>query len=723
MSAVKRLSMELDGWQAAWKQLDAFLDRVEGAAEQDAPHVQTVCALLPVFSVIERARRRAVGIALSPALPSAPGGKGLAGLAPAALVGGEQRLPGVEELEFAVGTIGADGDGKLTGAAMLAGSVTLFAFRDEKHGGEVVVRVPAYDFGPLLASGTVADAIDAGLFSTDQRRAAAEGGEAEMKTWTGLRNTRRGQLTTTAETVPLSSVLGALSVSSPSSDFDPVASGAATRQSECLADRSVLLQAKTTVEEQGADVALTDALQRAADSLQGQATDYGTVATALQPPRTATHSTTQLADLQATLRRADSPGMPGQLSTELTLLDVEAGKGMDEAVAARLAYPDGSLRMLRTLEWALRFHWVFRQRWFDVRNRTALAPLLRQVLKPFCDSLTRVLAGTSTGIPLVGAVTVVKDTPTQATALSVTPTVDLAKVQAGHMAHVGGERPTLALVLGWEVKGGTPGDKRLRISPLNVSIATDAKLPGVAGLVRSGATVSGSAVSLSAQELMEGCSAAGPQADGVVQETVALGTRLALLLGQGGNALGLVPPAVAAPYPGQTFKLLPPVEVGAARLFLEGMPLASTSGSAQPVPVARPGELLLVRGADDEGTWWQGVAQVDTVSVLTGAAAREEDPATVTPTPVCCGDDEEVVVITLRDLQLPKALVRDVTLRRDFKGFGGPSLATGVMLPIELDPGTVNVTVQDGGVTKTVLRDPELRVATAVLKGWLGVPT
>ncbi|NOK13067.1 hypothetical protein, partial [Corallococcus exercitus] len=194
-------------------------------------------------------------------------------------------------------------------------------------------------------------------------------------------------------------------------------------------------------------------------------------------------------------------------------------------------------------------------------------------------------------------------------------------------------------------------------------------------------------------------------------------------LGQGGGALGLVPPAVAAPYPGQTFKLVPPVEVGATRLFLDGMPSASASGSSKPVQVARPGELLLVRGADDEGTWWQGVAQVDTVDVRTGAAARADDEVTTTPTPLCCGDDEEVVVITLRDLQLPKALVRDVTLRRDFKGFGGPSLATGVMLPIELDPGTANITVQDGGVTKTVLRDPELRAATTVLKSWLGVPT
>ena len=723
MSAVKRLSMELDGWQAAWKQLDAFLDRVDGVAEQDAPHVQTMCALLPVFSVIERARGRATGLALSPALASAPRGEGLPALSAASLAGGEARLPGVEELEFAVGTIGADGDGKLTGTAMLAGSVTLFAFRDEKHGGEVAVRVPTYDFGPLVASGLVPDAIDAGLFSTDQRRDAAESGIAEMKTWSALRTERRDQLTTSAETVSLSSQFDALTVGSSASDFDAVAVGASSRQSECLSDRNVLLQAKTTVEEQGADVSLTEALQRAADSLLGQATDYGTVATALQPPRTATQSTSALNSLKTTLRRADAPGVPGQLSLEMMLLDVAAGTGMEEAVAARLAYPDGSLRMLRTLEWSLRFHWVFRQRWFDVRNRTALAPLFRQVLTPFCDSLTRVLAGMSTGIPLVGVVTVVKDMPTQATALSVSPGADLGKVQAGHVAHVRGERPTLALVLGWEVKGGTPEDKRLRIAPLNVSIAADAKLPGVAGMVRSGTPVDGSAVSLSTQELMEGRAAAGPQADGVVQEVISLGTRLALVLGQGGGALGLVPPAVAAPYPGKTFGLLPPVEVGATRLFLDGMPLESTSGSTKPVPVARPGELLLVRGADDEGTWWQGVAQVDTVDVRTGAAARADDETAVTPTPVCCGDDEEVVVITLRDLQLPRTLVRDVTLRRDFQGFGGPCLATGVMLPIELDPGTANVTVQDGGVTKTVLRDPELRVAVSVLKGWLGGPT
>ncbi|NOK15721.1 hypothetical protein [Corallococcus carmarthensis] len=723
MSAVKRLSMELDAWQAAWKQLEAFLDRMDGVAEQDAPHVQTVCALLPVFNVIERARRRAVGIALAPALASAPRGEGLPSVSVGSLVGSESRLPGVEELEFAAGTIGTDSDGKLTGAALLAGTVTLFAFRDEKHGGEVAVRVPTYDFGPLTVSGTVEDAIDAGLFTTDQRKDAAESGVAELGTWTGLRSARRAELTTTSETVSLSSVLDGLSVSSASSAFDPVASGAAIRQSECLADRSVLLDAKTKVGEQGAPPELTDALQRAADSLQASATDYGAVATALQPPRTVIASVSGLASLKTTLRRADSPGIPGQLSNELTTLDIEAGKGMDEAVAARLAYPDGSLRMLRTLEWSLRFHWVFRQKWFDARNRAALAPLLRQVLKPFCDSLTRVLAGQSTGIPLVGPVALVKDTPTQATALSVTPTVDLGLVQAGHVANVGGDRPTLALVLGWEVKGGTPGEKRLLIAPLNVSIATDAKLPGVAGLVRSGSPVTGSAVFISTQELLDGHAAAGPQSDGVVQEAIALGAKLNLILGQGGGALGLVPPVVAEPYPGQTFNLLPPVEVGATRLFLDGVPLASTSGSSKPVQVARPGELLLVRGADDEGTWWQGVAQVDTVDVRTGAAARADDEVTTTPTPLCCEDDEEVVVITLRDLQMPKALVRDVTLRRDFKGFGGPCLATGVMLPIELDPGTANITVQDSGVTKTVLRDPELRAATTVLKSWLGVAT
>ncbi|MGE6761893.1 hypothetical protein ACQKGO_28025 [Corallococcus interemptor] len=713
MSAVTRLSMELDGWQAAWKQLEAFLDRMDGVADQDTPHVQTVCALLPVFNVIERARRRAVGIALAPALAASPRGEGLPSISVGSLVGTEGRLPGAEELEFAVGTIGADGDGKLTGAASLAGTVTLFAFRDEKHGGEVAVRVPAYDFGPLAASGTVDDAIDAGLFTTDQRKDAAGSGVAELGSWTGLRGTRRAELKTTSETVSLSTVLDGLNVTSASTAFDPVASGAAARQAECLSDRSVLLQAKTTLEQQGAAAELTGALQRAADSLQASATDYGAVATALQPPRSVIASEPGLASLKTTLRRADSPGIPGQLSNELTTLDIEAGRGMDEAVAARLAYPDGSLRLLRTLEWSLRFHWVFRQKWFDARNRAALTPMLKQVLKPFCDSLTRVLAGQPTGIPLVGPVTLVKDALTQATALSVTPSVDLGLVQPGHVAHVGGDRPTLALVLGWDVK---PGEKRLRIAPLNVSVATDAKLPGIAGLVRSGTPVDGSAVPVSTQELLDGHSAAGPQADGVVQEIIALGGKLNLILGQGGGALGLVPPAVATPYAGQTFKLLPPVEVGATRLFLDGIPQASTSGQ-----VARQGELLLVRGADDEGTWWQGVATVDTVDVRTGAAARADDEVT-TPTPLCCEDDAEVVVITLRDLQLPKSLVRGVTLRRDFKGFGGPSLATGVMLPIELDPGTANITEQDGGVTKTVLRDPELRAATTVLKSWLGVP-
>ncbi|HZH03841.1 MAG TPA: hypothetical protein VEY30_08665, partial [Myxococcaceae bacterium] len=408
----------------------------------------------------------------------------------------------------------------------------------------------------------------------------------------------------------------------------------------------------------------------------------------------------------------------GPLPLSILALDAAATTSMDEEVDARTTYPDGSLRMLRTLEWSLRFQWAFRRVWMEKRNRMFLKPLLVKVLGLFCESLRRLVAGSITGIPLVGVV-LAKQATTQATELSVSPSADLKNIQAGHLAVVHGDRPTVALVLGQGTRGL---ENLLAISPLNVSVEADARLPGISGLVAPGTVVNAGPVSITSEELILGRAAAGAHADGRVQEVVALSSKLSLVLGKAGSALGLTPPSVAAPYESASaWALNAPVDAAATRLFLQQVPSASGSGTGGRIPVARPGELMLIRGADEEGRWWQGVVTVDRVDILKGAEARSEDEVTGTATPPCCGDDDEVMVVTLRSIQLPKGLVREATLRRDFAGFGGPSLATGVVLPKELDTGTASLEVVDNGVTKVVLRDAELRAAHALLKSWTGM--
>jgi hypothetical protein len=194
-----------------------------------------------------------------------------------------------------------------------------------------------------------------------------------------------------------------------------------------------------------------------------------------------------------------------------------------------------------------------------------------------------------------------------------------------------------------------------------------------------------------------------------------------LILGRTGGPGRPAPPQLPAPFPSiEHFPIEEPVAVGATRLFLKSVPPPAQSGSARPIMMARPGEILLIRGADTDGNWWQSAIEVARVEALTGAAAREQDDATGTPTPTCCENEAPVIVVTLREMLIPHDLVRNVTISRSFQGFGPSSLAAREMLPETLDPDTATLRVTDGGEQKVVLRDPELQAAIRVLDGWLG---
>jgi hypothetical protein len=722
--SVRRLNAELAVWRGVWQQLVTFLDRIDEAADMDEPQVKMLAALLPVMGVIERARARATGQGLKPALGVAPRGVGLGAKNAAELAAVADRIPGVEDQEFAAAVLKPDDEGKLPDdpPAQLWGTLTMFAFRDEKHGA-VEARVPAYDFGPLSGGlSTFTAVVQAGHFTMKERRRAVEEGEDVQVKWSKLRENRLQTLASAPGEKPksLSATLSPLSASSARAELEAVGAGAVSARNTCNSDVAILRDAGPALSDAGAPDDLLSALERARDALASQALDYQFVADKLTLPGLNQLTSSVLSDVKTRLARADQPAGFG-IAPALVTLDQRASPALDDAVSMRLAYPDGTLRTLRALEWALRWHWAFRERWFEARRRLALRPLYGQVLGVFCDSLRALYAGQSTGAPIAGS-RLARDVATRASEVPIEPKLDLSKLRAGQIAVLRGDRPTAVLLLGSEIRpagGGRPSELLLRTAPLEVSVVAAPKLPGIAGLARQGTPLDAGPVSVSDEELRSGQSAAGAHADGLPLEMVGFGSRLALLLGKSGGSGRPTPPAIPAPYPAiNEFALEEPVTVGATRLFLKTVPSAPGVDSRR-VMMARPGELLLIRGADAEGNWWQSVIEVARADLLTGAAAREQDQATGTPTPVCCESEASVVVITLRDMSIPHDLVRAVALSRDFVGFGPSSLAAREVLPETLDPETQTIHLVDGGVSKVVLRDPELRAAIHVLDSWL----
>jgi hypothetical protein len=721
-----RLRSEFTVWRGVWQQLTTFLDRIDGAAEMDEPQVKILSALLPVMGVIERARTRAAGMGLGPALSCAPRGRGMPGRALGDLVGLVNRRPGVEDQEFAVAMLKTNDDGELEDdpTARLWGTKGLFSFRDGKHG-EISVAVPSYDFGAL--SGVLVDipaATEAGHFPIDARKKAMETGEDEQRTWTQLRDFRIEKLEEAPGDKPksLSATLAPLHLSDGYDALIAVGNGARAARDACNADKQILTSAGPVITEAGVDGEVVNALGAAADALASQAADYQFVIDKLTTPAVYQLTEGVLAQVKTRLERADRPGGIG-IAPTLIALESTAAPALDDAVATRLAYPDGTLRTLRLMEWALRWQWTFRERWFERRRRLVLRPLFTRVMAVFCDSLQALRAGSDTGAPLAGT-RLGRDVTAQATVLPIEPMRDLSKLLLGQIAIVRGERPTIALLLASEIKLGAPGqpnEQRLHVPPLNVSIETERGLPGIPGLVKKGTPIDGGRITITDEELRAGASAAGKQADALPQTAVALGSRLALILGRTGGPGRPAPPQLPAPFPSiEHFPIEEPVAVGATRLFLKSVPPPAQSGSARPIMMARPGEILLIRGADTDGNWWQSAIEVARVEALTGAAAREQDDATGTPTPTCCENEAPVIVVTLREMLIPHDLVRNVTISRSFQGFGPSSLAAREMLPETLDPDTATLRVTDGGEQKVVLRDPELQAAIRVLDGWLG---
>ncbi|MCB9947520.1 MAG: hypothetical protein H6842_06810 [Rhodospirillaceae bacterium] len=423
---------------------------------------------------------------------------------------------------------------------------------------------------------------------------------------------------------------------------------------------------------------------------------------------------------------------------------------LSEAMTARIGYPDGTLRIVRTLEAALQAAWPVRVLWFQARFRRFLLPLFARFRAPFLSSLAALIAGGDTGLPVEGLVVAAQAAvggETLITGQPVSLLPALAPIEAGHVGILELGRPTAAIVLGVQAGARTV---ELKVSPLRVSVASTPGLPGSPGIVAGDQPILADAAGASRHELRRGEPDAGPAGDGLVQETVSLWSKLCLLFGwlaveralTGNATLGdsayadrRVPDPSDSPL--ETLILQGEVPILATSLVIQGAPDAFwDDGVDPPEPkVARPGEMMLLRGRAEpaegqaEGPLVQAVVEVEMAFRTTGAMLARVDTSQagkLSTTPpaqdadgdclLVCGPEEDVIMVVLRRSWQRSKLVGDITLRRDFQGFDEASLATGTLLPLDfLGRILPSPPAPDPGID----RHDEFRTAMDVFTSWM----
>jgi hypothetical protein len=344
-------------------------------------------------------------------------------------------------------------------------------------------------------------------------------------------------------------------------------------------------------------------------------------------------------------------------------------------------------------------------------------------LRTFIADLARALAGQPTSFPFAFDLPATQPLFSTGELLALPDGLsdeDLARIKPGMIAVIDGDRKAIAIVRGLDPS--STGRLRLRIMPLSISMAAGSKLPGVAGMITTGRISAGpiDPALLVAANLRDGAAHGRPQDDGLPQELAAHWSRLCLVRGW-----QRVHDWLKGDFPThlghkQHLPVLGPVAPGAHRFILDPAALAAhgfdLDGPKKPL-IARPGEMLLIRGTDKDGTVWQDAVEVLTITRTTADKVDQEDP---TPPPlgkpICCQDPGDRVVVTVKRSHLPEALVRDITLHRDFRGFGAPSLAVGRLLPNEVDPDSHTDELVNG---HEVYRGPEVKAAREILDTWL----
>ena len=744
----RRIWNEVQLWRIQWQQVETFLDRLDGARDDDRPLAVRCKALYDAAVVAERLSQRRGGAWLPNAGPmySGPGGPG----AVPAYEALQYHLPGAFDIEAAVAGLAFEDEEPATDPpkVRLDGTEDVFELWDPDSRSFLPLCVPAYGFGtfhypppqrahPFIAGLLVQvsealrigkdDGSDDSLFSVPRRQAAADNGFVGLKPWSELRQERLRRLADDGEAEKLAKgqpEFGKLVEKLQSAD-DAMArtlvQAAATRASEDVAALDAGLAALRKEDPEDESLIPLQAF-RAAVAAERQAL------AAAGPLLTGSVTLAERSRAKELLS-----GLPTQASLDTTLGEIY--RHLDEAIEARIAYPDGTLRTVRVIEGGLLKMWRSRLPWFRLRKARFLDPLLNRCIGRFEASLSGLVSSGNTGFPLTGTRT---GAPVAAQAdklpLAADPPVNTVAMRAGQIAVVGGARPALAVVLGASAAVGNRA--RLHILPLRVSLAQGLGLDGVPGLVQAEAPL-GAALSslLSGDELRRGRRADDPEADGIPQEAVALWSRLKLLRGAAF--------ALELPAPFDAGLSLPvyataeqPLAARAGRLLVVDKN-AYDATKKPPEPLfATPGELLLLRGRDAAGTWWQGVVEA-AGAVVTTLEAEKASPVVDPASPLCCEPETPVVLVVLAQNSVPKDLVENVSLHRRFLGFTWPGLAVGQFLPARLDPDAKVVSVASVGngfrfdeTTAAaslgatgqayVDRGPELEAAAQILDSWLG---
>ncbi|WP_298460917.1 hypothetical protein [uncultured Cellulomonas sp.] len=819
MKHARRLRQQLDDWQQVWRQVEAMLDRLETARDEDDVPRRKTEALLAAAAVVER-RRLAAGVTAVALGDPVVGRLPTRGWDPAtgvevpvldawAATVRPGRLPGTDELELAVAdleTVSLPPPFEEVSGPLVLEQVRLPASRETLEvatdGAPEMLRVPSYPGGrtPIAPAGSVVLAGVATLFPAADRHAATthvDTGEGPpprfVGRWSALATTRRATLpaldepppyTTDAPTTgapPLTSALLAEARSLVADVLDGVASrlppgrhddvaatlaAAAGSPGSAATDAADLRAAAQVLDEEGLDEeeldaddgGLVGALERAADAIQGSPAALAAVATAASALAAGLAGAPLGLPVPAPVtaaRRAAAVSLDGALDalpgagslTGALAVPVESGalaREIDAVVAGRVAYPDGSLRILRTLEVAFARWWPSLVRWMALRCLPGgtLDRAVTRFLQPFVDGLAALVAGTDGGFAVdglavagpvsLGGTLVPTDSPA-----SLVPTLGRV-VEAGQVAVLTGARPAAVVVLGV----GRDGDRlALLCAPLRLSLAGPDVAPGVPGLVADGAAVAGPSVRLAAAELRRG-RADDPARDGLVEQAVALHSELALLLGRDRVATSLGGAGVPDPSgPAlQTVTWHGTAPASTAAFVLHGVPEAwwDRSGERPEPRLVRPGELVLLRGAvppgpdgdpgDPGGGTVQTVVEVDRAVWLPGsmlgrvdlsrAAVLAVDPAALGDLDgpaLLCGPRDDLVLVTVRRTWQATALAGPLTLRRDFAGFDLPSLAVGSPLGDAL---VLAVTGAAPRGPSGVDRELELAAATGLLDDW-----
>lgn len=810
MRNARFLVQELRLWQAMWQQVETFLDQIESAADLDGVHRRRVAGLLRAARAIEHERARsdatrALGDPVITALPTsayATKDGATAGLSAAGAWDDAKRrwrLPGADEVELAVALLAVDaaaGEIYADDNVNLPPPVTLFQVVGD-DGVTGALRLPSY---PGTPGATIAEGPFVGLagpsikdlngrislFPREARRRATMGEDDDdaspLLTWSALCRNRRvaGRGGSGEEQVALSSsrsgppwgtsgaspmqqvaLLGAAVAALPAGAPVPAAILSALRTAVATAlaavrpDSEDLVAAARMVADDGvSDPQLAELIAAAGTASQTRLTSLATIDSSAAALQAAPTSAVLRGALTAAVNTLAAATLPSGLLSDPVEDSPHLAPELDREVEAQVAYPDGTLRGLRTLESGLVAAWPHYRRWFVLRHASMLAPAMANLRGPFLTGLQALLHGGFTGLTAegltlgAGGAAIGSDQLDLDLPASIVETLASA-LEPGQLGLIGGDRPAAVVVLG---VSGRLGHASLHISPLRLSTASPTIAPGQVGTVPAGAAIGRwAARGLSSRELRRGRSDDGPGHDAPVREALSLFSRLSLLFGADTveRWLQSLPEGAAlatrlVPEPALPAKLYGSVPGFATTLILHGLPPnlwaqpgsdGVPAGAPAPEPrVARPGEWLLLRGraagdGDAPGPLMQAPIDIDDVFAITGDALQRLDttraavlstsdsalPTDAAEPGLVCGPNEPLAVVLLRRSWGRDALKSQVSLHRRFAGFDASSLAARTLLPLDLVTAILSGPPPD---VPGVLRTAEFTAALNILDEW-----